>query len=175
MRALVVAFLSLFILAACSENGTENSPLEASPAEFSASAPETIDWSLLIPAGAPRLGPAPKPALSHSEIPLQETGSPINSALDLRWVRLPGFVVPLEYDGNRVIEFLLVPYFGACIHVPPPPPNQLVFVHFEQGLELDSLETPYWVSGQMTTGGRNTEYATAGYVIEASTMALYDG
>lgn len=65
-------------------------------------------------------------------------------------VRLPGFAVPLEYDGKRVIEFLLVPWAGACIHTPPPPVNQIVHVKMKKGFELSSIDASILVSGKVT-------------------------
>lgn len=67
-------------------------------------------------------------------------------------VRIPGYVLPLEFDGSLVREFLLVPYVGACIHVPAPPPNQMVFVRTTTGFEVPELYAPVWVEGTMTTG-----------------------
>ena len=54
--------------------------------------------------------------------------APANPAMNGARIRIPGFVVPLENQRNQITEFLLVPYFGACIHVPPPPANQLIHV-----------------------------------------------
>ena len=45
--------------------------------------------------------------------------------------RVPGYMVPLEDNLEEVTEFLLVPYPGACIHVPPPPASQIVHVIME--------------------------------------------
>ena len=75
-----------------------------------------------------------------------------NEQLNGEQVRIPGYVLPLEYDNDLVTEFLLVPYVGACIHTPPPPPNQIVHVVSEAGIETDgSLFTPVWVNGLMKT------------------------
>lgn len=65
-------------------------------------------------------------------------------------VRMPGYVLPLETDGTLVREFLLVPFVGACIHVPPPPPNQMVYVQIEQAFESKALYEPVWVEGVLT-------------------------
>lgn len=63
-------------------------------------------------------------------------------------VRIAGYIVPIEYNDNQVItEFFLVPYFGACIHVPPPPPNQLIYIKHPKGFQLQELYTPFWVEG----------------------------
>ncbi len=72
--------------------------------------------------------------------------------LDGKPIRMPGYLLPLEFDGRKVTEFLLVPYVGACIHTPPPPPNQIVHVRSKSGFETDGgLYTPVWVSGLMRT------------------------
>ncbi|MDY6983417.1 MAG: DUF3299 domain-containing protein [Pseudomonadota bacterium] len=89
-------------------------------------------------------------------------------------VRLPGFVVPIEYDENQnVTEFFLVPYFGACIHMPPPPPNQIIYVAFPEGLELPSIYEPYTVEGQLTTSTTSNDLALSAYRIDAVTVTIY--
>jgi hypothetical protein len=70
-------------------------------------------------------------------------------ALNGQQIRMPGYLLPLEFDGTAAIEFLLVPYVGACIHVPPPPPNQIVYVRFDDGYENPGLFTPVWVEGSL--------------------------
>ncbi|WP_240336713.1 DUF3299 domain-containing protein [Tropicibacter sp. Alg240-R139] len=65
-------------------------------------------------------------------------------------IKIPGYVLPLEFDGNQVVEFLLVPYVGACIHTPPPPANQIVHVRSNVNFQVNGLFTPVWVTGQMT-------------------------
>jgi hypothetical protein len=65
-------------------------------------------------------------------------------------VRMPGYALPLEYSGRRITEFLLVPWVGACIHTPPPPPNQIVYVKLDKGIENRGRFTPMWVTGEMT-------------------------
>ena len=64
-------------------------------------------------------------------------------------VRIPGYLLPLEVSQEKVTEFLLVPYVGACIHVPPPPPNQIVHVKTvaQKGYEMKQLYDPVWVTG----------------------------
>ncbi len=73
----------------------------------------------------------------------------INNELIGTEIRLPGFVLPLEYDGQKVTSFLLVPYAGACIHTPPPPANQMVHVSYPDGIEISGLFTPVWIEGKM--------------------------
>jgi hypothetical protein len=69
--------------------------------------------------------------------------------LEGRLVRIPGYALPLEFSGTAVREFLLVPYVGACIHVPPPPPNQIVLVTLERDFSTSELFTPVWVTGRI--------------------------
>jgi hypothetical protein len=76
----------------------------------------------------------------------------VNAALDGQTVRLPGYLLPLEFSGKQVTEFLLVPWVGACIHTPPPPPNQIVHVKTAKPFEMASVFMPVWVTGQMSTG-----------------------
>ncbi|GIZ10616.1 DUF3299 domain-containing protein [Pseudomonas sp. NCCP-436] len=88
--------------------------------------------------------------------------------LDGKAVRLGGYPVPLESDaqGNSTL-FFLVPYPGACIHVPPPPPNQLVLVHYPSGLRLDDIYAPLWVSGKLRVESVSNELADAAYAMDA--------
>lgn len=73
----------------------------------------------------------------------------INSSLDGVKVRIPGYLLPLDFDGTLVMEFLLVPYVGACIHVPPPPPNQIVHVKLNKGFKTTGLYEPIFVEGHL--------------------------
>lgn len=94
-------------------------------------------------------------------------------------IRLAGFIVPLEFDDNQIIkEFFLVPYFGACIHLPPPPPNQIIHVtvdttYIKQGFHLEQLYEPVWVSGQLKTELLEKSMATSAYSLSAHAIAPY--
>ena len=94
--------------------------------------------------------------------------APVVGDLDGRTVRLPGFVVPLDFDGTGTSEFLLVPYFGACIHVPPPPPNQIVYVTSHPGYPLKDLFDAVWVTGVISTQAHLNEVGDAGYTMRAT-------
>jgi len=78
--------------------------------------------------------------------------SAVNPALDGKTVRLPGYVLPIEFNGKQVTEFLLVPWVGACIHTPPPPPNQIVHVKTDKPLEITGQFDAVWVTGKMVSG-----------------------
>lgn len=84
------------------------------------------------------------------QIKIAERNAELAHDLDGEMVRLPGYVLPLEFDGAAVEEFLLVPYVGACIHVPPPPINQTVVVRLNQSFHAKELYEPVWVTGRMT-------------------------
>lgn len=77
------------------------------------------------------------------------------SELDGKTVRIPGYALPLEHDGTAVTEMLLVPYVGACIHVPPPPANQIVYVRLNQSYKADDLYDPVWITGRMRVEAAN--------------------
>lgn len=108
---------------------------------------------------------------------LQEVwaAAPVVAKLDGRRVRLPGFAVPLDAEPGRVSEFLLVPYFGACIHVPPPPANQIVYIKASRPgemFQLDLFDT-VWVQGTMQTANFSAELGEAGYTIIADQVDPY--
>ena len=89
-------------------------------------------------------------------------------------IRIPGFVVPLEFDDDQTItQFFLVPYFGACIHVPPPPPNQIIFVNYPKGFKLEALYEPFWISGVVKTSLKENDLATAAYVMDMQKLEPY--
>ena len=67
-------------------------------------------------------------------------------------IRLPGYLLPLEFTGKEITEFLLVPWVGACIHTPPPPPNQIVHVKSDKPIGNVTLFAAIWVTGRMSTG-----------------------
>ncbi len=98
----------------------------------------------------------------------------INDELGNQKIRLPGFVVPVEYGDNQVItEFFLVPYFGACIHVPPPPPNQIIYVKYPQGLTVDALYDPFWIEGELLTELVENDLAVSAYSMNAENIEIY--
>jgi len=98
----------------------------------------------------------------------------VNAQLNQKNIRLPGFIVPVEYNDEQVItEFFLVPYFGACIHVPPPPPNQIIYVKYPQGLTLSALYDPFWIKGELQTEIIKNDIATSAYAISAHEIKPY--
>jgi hypothetical protein len=92
--------------------------------------------------------------------------------LDGKRVSLGGYVVPLDFESTKVTEFLLVPFVGACIHVPPPPANQIVYVRSADGFEVGGLFDPVTVVGTLRTSQESTGLADAGYSLEAESVTL---
>jgi uncharacterized protein len=95
--------------------------------------------------------------------------APVVELLNNKTVRLAGFLVALEGDGKAVSEFLLVPFFGACIHVPPPPSNQIVLVRTaSKPFKPKEMFQTVMVTGRMRTEATRNDLATASYVIDAT-------
>jgi hypothetical protein len=151
-------------------------------------APQQLKWADLVPqaeapgpgalksflanrpkAGAPDHMTIPEGRwLSPGAQPQASAGPPpVVEALDGKRVRIGGYVVPLDFDATKVKEFLLVPFVGACIHVPPPPPNQIVYVKSAAGFDVKGSFDPVWVTGKMQTKVAFTGLAEAGYSLEA--------
>jgi hypothetical protein len=100
-----------------------------------------------------------------------------------RLVRMAGYLLPLEIIGAKVTEFLLVPYIGACIHVPPPPPNQIVYVKIiKKAYRHKGLNDPVWVTGKMSVKSMTRDLylvdgsadVSIGYALEARQVEPYE-
>ncbi|HEY1365176.1 MAG TPA: DUF3299 domain-containing protein [Xanthobacteraceae bacterium] len=96
-----------------------------------------------------------------------ESPAPVVTDLDGKRVRIGGYVVSLDFDATKVKEFLLVPFVGACIHVPPPPANQIVYVKSDQGFDVSGMFEPVWVTGTLKVTTAFTGLAEASYTLEA--------
>lgn len=106
---------------------------------------------------------------------LQPPGMNIRTDLDGKEVRIAGFVTPLGFDGVHLSEFLLVPYVGACIHVPPPPANQIVLVSGDADDAIsDGLLYPVWVTGTLRAVPLTTDLAQVGYQIQEAKVERYE-
>lgn len=136
----------------------------------------TLDWLDLIPESERnQLNDKGMPLINHdNDEPQQSLMGNVRPELNNSMVRIPGFVIPLEGDANVVTEFLLVPFFGACIHVPPPPPNQIVYVKFKEGAPVQELWDVVYVVGKLKTETVNHDMAQAGYLLEGMELQPYD-
>lgn len=156
---------------------------------LSAKPPTELDWDALLPpdsnpekimekygddiADLDDSDPRAKKLLDELEAIWKK--APVVKKLDGKRVKLPGFVVPLEGDGQKLSEFLLVPYYGACIHVPPPPANQTVYVTVPKGdARIRHAFDTVWVTGTMSAKPFTSDLATAGYQIKAESVTPYE-
>lgn len=158
-----------------------------------ADAPRQLKWADLVPKAMPTdalrgktffggstpvpnadAPPAPLPEGEFMSVKRRQPGSDrppaVVSELDGQNVSIGGYVVPLDFDATTVKEFLLVPFVGACIHVPPPPANQIVYVKTDKGFEVGGQFDPVTVIGKINTTVAITGLADAGYTITADTV-----
>lgn len=131
-----------------------------------------IDWSDLAPdhGGTEMERLRSLGIVQHGEMNTpfdQEKGGVVTDEFNGRTVKIPGYLVPLDLDGMAMKAGLLVPYVGACIHVPPPPPNQLIFVTADTPYESEGLFEPVWVTGRFGTTATETMLAEVGYSLSA--------
>lgn len=89
-------------------------------------------------------------------------------------IRVPGFIVPIDLNSRQnITSFFLVPYFGACLHVPPPPPNQIIYAEYNKGLKLDNLYTAFWLEGTVKTQIIRNDVATSAYTLIVDNIEKY--
>jgi len=93
-------------------------------------------------------------------------------ALEGKTVKIPGFMVPLEDEQRKVTEFLLVPTPQACIHVPPPPPNQMVYVHMKKGVDA-KVGAPIWVYGEFKISTKHSQYGEVSFEVSGDEVEEY--
>ncbi len=99
--------------------------------------------------------------------------APVVTSFDGKRIKIPGFVLPLEFSGSKVSEFLFVPYFGACIHSPPPPANQIILGSPEKSFELDNISRPVWITGKLKTGRTSSKLGEAGFTLYTDVDSAY--
>ncbi len=163
-----------------------------------ADAPRTLKWAELVPKKAPAAAeaalkpktffggstpvadgsppPPPLPEGKFMSVKRRQPGSDkppaVVAELDGQSVSIGGYVVPLDFDATTVKEFLLVPFVGACIHVPPPPANQIIYVKTDKGFEVGGAFDPVTVTGTIKTTVAFTGLADAGYTINADSVVV---
>jgi uncharacterized protein len=186
----------ILVLAGCGSDpgpGTEAAS-EAAPPGQNRTMKEVreLDWEDLVPVGYRPEDFFENLGLDSEEVLLLDDDDPRTEELLLKFkafleqapvvpeldgflVRLPGFVVPLEGDGEMIFEFLLVPYFGACIHEPPPPANQVVHVIIEKGkgMVIKGLLEAVYVTGILRVRHSSSELAEAGYALYPTDISVY--
>ena len=162
-------------------------PKPAAAAKSAKAAPvRQLKWEEMVPAGwdpAARLRNRgdlsriqdgdPKADALLREVREIWDAAPTRPELNGQKVRLPGYLVPLEGQAGEWKEFLLVPYFGACIHSPPPPANQIVHVKAAIPAKgLRSMDT-VWITGTLRTERRDTDMGVSGYTVDGASVERY--
>ena len=137
-----------------------------------------IMWEDLIPKGVPYgeiIGPGKIDEANDTWVPEYDRNAwRMNTRLNGKAVKLPGYIIPFDVTAQGVTSFMLVPYVGACIHTPPPPPNQLVFVTTRTPWPSESLWDPVWVSGRLSAKSMQTQIADVGYQMTAERIEVYE-
>lgn len=132
-------------------------------------------WEDLLPKGYQLRAAAP---VDHQQTDLRQLqpdlNAPVVAELDQKMVKIPGFVVPLDGDQTQVSELLLVPYFGACIHVPPPPPNQIIHVRFAKPVAVANIADAVEITGVLSTKGHQAELAQTGYSMQGISLVAFE-
>ncbi len=149
----------------------------ALPKVAMADIPIEITWDDLIPPGVPYSEIISEGVMDERNDIWQpvfdSNATKLNPTLDGAYIKMPGFIIPIDISNNGVTSFVLVPYVGACLHVPPPPPNQLVFVTTQTPWPSDNLWDAVWVTGLMQHELQSTEVAETGYTLRADDMEVY--
>ncbi len=187
-RLALLLFSALLLACQPAEAPTEpptTAAENASPAASAEGAALELNWEDLIPPGyeeellVSQMQLAELDDLDPRAIELmkklreQLAAAPVVPALDNSLVKIPGFVVPLVSDGDQLKQFLLVPYYGACIHEPPPPANQTLLVDVPQGTRIRAAFDTVWVTGRLKVVKSDTDLAVAGYQLTATQVDTY--
>jgi len=150
----------------------------ATPKTALAATPKEITWDDLLPVGVPYseiIGEGELDEVNDTWNPIyDENATKLNESLDGSYIKMPGFIIPFDIGVKGVTEFMLVPYTGACIHMPPPPANQLVMVNAKTPWPSDDLWNPVWVIGMMRMQLQSTDLGQTGYAIVADQMEVYE-
>lgn len=89
--------------------------------------------------------------------------APGEPSMNGRKIRIAGYALPLENSANKVTEFLIVPYYGACVHTPPPPANQIIHAKSFKPLSGVKMMAPIWTYGTLNLHKESTQWGVAGY------------
>jgi hypothetical protein len=134
-----------------------------------------LDWTKMVPPEDFKALENAPPVLHVGNQRMKQIGTLHTvEALNGAKVRLSGYVVPLESDSDgNMVEFFFVPFYGACIHVPPPPPNMLVHVRLSHGIPTPSLYDPLTLKGVLHTQVTENPLAASAYAVDNGTLEAY--
>ena len=140
-----------------------------------------LDWEMLVPEAARTAALESAGVVLHEELaddtsPYQQMTdvSQVRADLNGKRVRIPGYMTPLSFDEAEVSEFLLVPYIGACVHVPPPPANQIVMVNVDGTVPVLEMWEPFLAVGTLYTQAASTELAEVAYTLALDHLEIYE-
>jgi uncharacterized protein len=171
-RLLIAAALAAPLLAAAGRAAATESPKETTWEELMPK-----DWDPMKEFRAGDVGLVQEGSVKERNMMRQMRelwdSAPTNPKMDGARVRLPGYVVPLEEVKGELKEFLLVPYFGACIHSPPPPANQIVHVTSSTPLKGWRTMDAVWVNGTLKSSRADTAMGASGYLIADPVVERY--
>lgn len=156
------------------------------PFAAKAQAIQELSWDELVPTGwkpSPQLqvlasrlssliddSPAAKSYMTA--LRKEWDNAPTRNDLDGKRIKIPGFVVAIDTDVGRKSSFLLVPYYGACVHSPPPPANQIIHVRPTKPVDFPTMET-VWVQGTIRAHRSTNGESVTGYEVEQASVELY--
>ncbi len=196
LAAIAIASLTVFGL---QDTSAPEAPGDQ-PSKTQTTKAELLNWNDLLPAGeveriqelyeeyfadlerrmgqsggADGMGPLAAIAEGSAADSMPQLGTfNVVEALDGKTIRIPGYVVPLtSVESNVYTEFLLVPYFGACIHTPPPPPNQILYIQADPAVTIEYLWEPFWVEGVMSTQSHHNDTGDAAYTVALTKLEPY--
>jgi hypothetical protein len=134
-----------------------------------------LDWTKMVPPEDFKALENAPPVLHVGNQRMKQIGTLHTvDALNGAKIRLSGYVVPLESDGDgNMVEFFFVPFYGACIHVPPPPPNMLIHVKLAHGIPTPSLYDPLTLKGVLHTQVTENALAASAYAVDNGTLEAY--
>jgi uncharacterized protein len=140
--------------------------------------PIATDWLELMPSDEiEELKKAQVAPVDHNgQNKMAQVGSSrVVAELDGRLMKIAGYIVPAETtEDGKLKEFFLVPYFGACIHVPPPPPNQIIFVRLATPIDMTEIYDAFWLEGVLHVEKHSSDIAATAYTMDTKTVTLYE-
>lgn len=159
----LAAVLALAFAPAAAQEATDAQARPAGVAEDG-----EIDWlALMPPEDIKALEAMPEIEHDGSGPQVSFTSEKVVEAMNGVKGKLAGYIVPLEADAEgRMVDFFLVPYFGACIHMPPPPPNQIIYVKPKQPVPMTEIWDAYWIHGTLRVARQQNDVAVAVYSME---------
>ncbi len=139
-------------------------------------APRELEWLELMPEEEARIWLQESAAIDHMGFDVPEPFQSYRTIGELDGItaRIPGFVVPIETDEDgNLTEFFLVPYFGACIHVPPPPANQIIYGRLKDPIPMVNIWDAFWMEGTLNIEDIANETAASAYTMDVDQLILY--